>query len=158
MKYEITICFPFPVSHSLYNPLVWGKHHGSNEFPSTPIPSHHSEPSETLPSSSNLTVLASMSASSFSFLSSSLECLASALPPAPISTQREAPKESAWMSLEWPEDRTCKPGPLSCLPLPVETDGQSKSPPFSKWLLGVLLATWAQEANKRQGLLPGRCQ
>lgn len=37
-----------------------------------------------LPSSSSLTVLASLSASSFSFFSSSLECFSSALAPAPI--------------------------------------------------------------------------
>lgn len=38
----------------------------------------------SLPSSSSLTVLASLSASSFSFFSSSLECFSSALAPAPI--------------------------------------------------------------------------
>lgn len=40
----------------------------------------------SLPSSSSLTVLASLSASSLSFFSSSLECFSSALAPAPILT------------------------------------------------------------------------
>lgn len=48
------------------------------------VPPSLQAPQLCLPSSSSFTVLASLSASSFSFFSSSLECFSSALAPAPI--------------------------------------------------------------------------
>lgn len=54
---------------------AWGYHGGGSSIPRS---------CAHLPSSSSLTVLASFSASSFSFFSSSRECFSSALAPAPI--------------------------------------------------------------------------